>query len=70
MAERVSGTVKWFNKTKGFGFISREEGDDIFVHYSAIRGDGFRTLKPDEKVEFTIQETDKGPQAQDVIPLS
>jgi len=70
VAERVSGTVKWFNKTKGFGFISREEGDDIFVHYSAIRGDGFRTLKPDEKVEFTIQETDKGPQAQDVIPLS
>ncbi len=70
MAERETGTVKWFNKTKGFGFIERQEGDDIFVHYSAIRGDGFRTLQPNQEVEFTIEETEKGPQAQDVISLS
>lgn len=70
MTERVTGTVKWFNKTKGFGFITRDDGDDIFVHYSAIRGDGFRTLKAEDKVEFTIEETDKGPQAQDVVALS
>ena len=70
MAERVTGTVKWFNKLKGFGFITREEGDDIFVHYTAIRGTGFRSLEADDKVEFTIQETDKGLQAKDVVSLS
>ncbi len=70
MAERVTGTVKWFNKLKGFGFITRDDGDDIFVHYTAIRGTGFRSLEADDKVEFTIQETEKGLQAQDVVSLS
>ncbi len=70
MAEREIGTVKWFNKTKGFGFIEREAGEDIFVHYTAIRGDGFRSLQPKEKVEFTVAESEKGPQAQDVVSLS
>ena len=70
MTERETGTVKWFNKTKGFGFIERDEGDDIFVHYSAIRGEGFRSLQPNDKVEFTIEESEKGPQAQDVASIS
>ena len=70
MTARIIGTVKWFNKTKGFGFISLEAGDDILFYSSAIRGDRDRSLKPDEQVEFTIQETDKGPQAQEVISLS
>jgi len=69
MAERETGTVKWFNATKGFGFISREEGEDIFVHFSAIRGEGYRTLNEGQQVEFTVTEGDKGPQAQDVVVL-
>ncbi|MCK4392490.1 cold-shock protein [Candidatus Bipolaricaulota bacterium] len=69
MAERETGTVKWFNATKGFGFISREQGDDIFVHFSAIRGEGYRTLNEGQQVEFTVTEGDKGPQAQDVVVL-
>lgn len=69
MAERETGTVKWFNNTKGFGFIAREEGEDIFVHYSAIRGGGYRSLEEGQKVEFTISQGDKGPQAQDVTLL-
>ena len=69
MADRESGTVKWFNKTKGFGFIEREQGEDIFVHYTAIRGEGFRSLQPKQQVEFDIEDTDKGPQAKDVIGL-
>lgn len=66
MAERETGTVKWFNNTKGFGFITRESGKDIFVHYSAITGEGYRSLEEGQKVEFTITEGEKGPQAQDV----
>lgn len=66
MEDRVTGTVKWFNADKGFGFITQGEGEDIFVHYSAINGDGFRTLEEDQKVEFTITESEKGLQAQDV----
>ena len=66
MAERENGTVKWFNNTKGYGFIARDQGEDIFVHYSAIRGDGFRSLEEGQRVEFTAAEGDKGPQAQDV----
>ena len=66
MAEREVGTVKWFNSTKGFGFIEREEGDDVFVHYSAINSDGFRSLEEGQKVEFSIVDGQKGPQAQDV----
>ena len=69
MADRETGTVKWFNNTKGFGFIAREEGEDIFVHYSAIRGGGYRSLEEGQKVEFTISQGDKGPQAQDVTLL-
>jgi CspA family cold shock protein len=70
MAERETGTVKWFNDSKGFGFISREKGGDVFVHFSAIRGEGFRSLGEGQKVEFTVTQGQKGPQAQDVTVLS
>jgi len=69
MDSRVTGTVKWFNRVKGYGFITQEGGADVFVHYSAIRGEGYRNLYEGEQVEFTIQDTDKGPQAADVIKL-
>ncbi|MGH7886059.1 MAG: cold-shock protein [Thermodesulfobacteriota bacterium] len=67
MAAREVGTVKWFNSTKGFGFIERENGDDVFVHYSAISAEGFRSLEEGQKVEFSIVDGQKGPQAQDVV---
>ena len=70
MENRETGKVKWFNGNKGFGFITRDEGGDIFVHYSAIRGDGFKTLEEEQRVEFTVTQGEKGPQAQDVIPLA
>jgi len=70
MAERETGTVKWFNDSKGFGFISREKGGDVFVHFSAIRGEGFRSLGEGQKVEFTVTQGQKGPQAQDVTVVS
>ena len=60
------GTVKWFNDSKGYGFIARGEGDDVFVHFSAILGEGFRTLQEGEEVEFELLETDKGLQAANV----
>lgn len=66
MAEREQGTVKWFNSAKGYGFLERDSGGDIFVHYSAINMNGFRTLKEGQRVEFTVGQSDKGPQAQDV----
>lgn len=67
MSERETGTVKWFNGEKGFGFIAPDDGTkDVFVHYSSILGNGFKTLKEDQKVEFIIVQGDKGPQAQDV----
>ncbi|MCW5876802.1 MAG: cold-shock protein [Anaerolineales bacterium] len=69
MAERVTGTVKWFNATKGFGFISQDEGEDVFVHYSAISGDGYRSLEEGQRVEFVVVQGQKGPQAQDVTPV-
>lgn len=69
MADRQLGTVKWFNETKGFGFIQREQGEDVFVHYSSIRGDGFKTLREGQKVEFTLGQGQKGPQANDVVGL-
>ena len=61
MAERVTGTVKWFNATKGFGFIQQDEGEDVFVHYSAISGDGYRTLEEGQRVEFVVVQGQKGP---------
>ncbi len=69
MAERVTGTVKWFNATKGFGFIQQDEGEDVFVHYSAIVGDGYRSLEEGPRVEFVVVQGQKGPQAQDVTPV-
>ncbi|MEW5766928.1 MAG: cold-shock protein [bacterium] len=69
MAERESGTVKWFNATKGYGFIAPDEGEDIFVHYSAIKGNGYRSLEEGQRVEFTASEGNKGLQAQDVMVL-
>ena len=70
MAEREIGTVKWFNATKGFGFIERENDKDVFVHHTAIVSDGYRTLDEGQRVEFTITEGEKGPQAQEVVALS
>ena len=66
MAERTKGTVKWFNGDKGFGFITQENGPDLFVHYSEIRGGGFRSLNEGDKVEFEITEGKKGKQASGV----
>jgi CspA family cold shock protein len=65
----VKGTVKWFNEKKGFGFISREDGDDVFVHHTSIEGDGFKTLNEGQSVEFEIQDGPKGPQAVKVTAL-
>lgn len=67
MSERVTGTVKWFNNSKGYGFIEREGGDDVFVHYSAIQSEGFRTLDEGQSVEFTVEQGEKGPQATNVV---
>ncbi len=66
MSERVTGTVKWFNGSKGYGFIEREGGADVFVHFSAIRGEGFRNLEEGQAVEFTVEQGQKGLQAVDV----
>ena len=66
MAERKQGTVKWFNSTKGFGFISQEGGEDVFVHYQSITGEGYKTLNENQKVEFTVTQGPKGLQAADV----
>lgn len=70
MDNRVSGTVKWFNNAKGFGFITRPEGDDdVFVHFRSIQGDGYRTLNEGQAVEFTLIQGPKGLQAEDVLKL-
>jgi cold shock protein len=66
MAERETGTVKWFNATKGYGFIERDKGGDVFVHYSEIQTQGYRTLTEGQKVEFAVVDGPKGPQAQGV----
>lgn len=66
MSERESGVVKWFNSTKGYGFIQRDNGGDVFVHYSAILGVGYRSLDEGQRVEFDVAEGEKGPQAQNV----
>ncbi|TOP64223.1 cold-shock protein, partial [Vibrio parahaemolyticus] len=65
----ATGTVKWFNETKGFGFIQQENGPDVFAHFSAITGDGFRTLVEGQKVEFVISQGQKGPQAEQIKVL-
>ena len=66
MSERVTGTVKWFNAGKGYGFLAQEGGADVFVHFSAIQGEGYRNLEEGRKVEFTIEQGPKGLQAADV----
>jgi CspA family cold shock protein len=69
MSEKEQGTVKWFNGSKGYGFISREVGDDVFVHFNAIVGDGYRNLEEGQKVEFTVTQGAKGPQAENVVVI-
>jgi CspA family cold shock protein len=69
MADRFTGTVKWFNATKGYGFIGRDDGEDVFVHFSAIQMDGYRRLKEGQKVEFSIEEGPKGLQAASVVAV-
>ncbi len=69
MSERVTGTVKWFNSTKGYGFLARENGPDVFVHFSAISGNGFRTLAEGQRVQFSVTQGQKGPQAENVTAL-
>jgi CspA family cold shock protein len=69
MSERQTGTVKWFNNDKGYGFIERENGKDLFVHYRSIVGEGHRSLVDGQKVEFTVADGMKGPEANEVTPL-
>ena len=69
MSERITGTVKWFNSNKGYGFIERQEGDDVFVHYTAIQAEGYRNLEEGQEVEFSVEEGPKGLQAADVVAL-
>jgi len=70
MSDRYLGTVKWFNTTKGYGFIGREDGEDVFVHHSAIQKEGYRKLEPEQRVEFSIEESPKGLQAANVVIIS
>ena len=69
MSDTVTGTVKWFNETKGYGFISQESGPDVFAHFSAIQGSGFKTLQEGQKVQFVVTEGQKGLQAENIQPL-
>lgn len=69
MSEKENGTVKWFNSSKGYGFIERESGGDVFVHFTAILGDGYRELFEGQRVEFTVTQGEKGLQAQEVLRL-
>lgn len=69
MSDKRTGTVKWFNESKGFGFIEQESGPDVFAHYSAIVSSGFKTLREGQKVEFTVIQGQKGPQAENIVPL-
>jgi CspA family cold shock protein len=70
MAERIQGTVKWFNSSKGYGFISQENGDDVFVHFQSIISEGYKTLNENDKVEFVVTDGEKGPQATEVKVIS
>ena len=69
MSDKLKGKVKWFNQSKGYGFISHDGGDDLFVHFSEIQGEGFKTLAENQEVEFEMGEGEKGPVAKVVIPL-
>lgn len=69
MSQKVNGTVKWFNESKGFGFISQESGPDVFAHFSAIEGSGFKTLVEGQQVEFNVTQGQKGPQAENIVVL-
>lgn len=69
MSEKITGTVKWFNTAKGYGFIERDGGSDVFVHYSAISSEGFRDLEAGEQVEFSVEDSPKGPHAMNVTKL-
>jgi CspA family cold shock protein len=69
MSEKEQGTVKWFNGSKGYGFIEREQGEDVFVHFNAIVGDGYRNLEEGQRVEFTVAQGEKGLQAENVVVL-
>ncbi|MCP4986669.1 MAG: cold-shock protein [Colwellia sp.] len=69
MSDTVTGKVKFFNETKGFGFIEQENGPDVFVHFSAISGDGFRTLADGQSVTFTVKQGQKGPEAENVLAV-
>ena len=70
MVDRITGTVKWFNAAKGYGFIAHDGGKDVFVHFSAIQSEGYRSLNEGDKVEFSIEDSPKGPQASNVVKLS
>ena len=69
MSGTSTGTVKWFNESKGFGFIQQESGPDLFAHFSAISGSGFKTLREGQRVQYTVSQGQKGPQAADIVPL-
>ncbi len=69
MSNTVTGTVKWFNESKGFGFIEQASGPDVFAHFSAISSDGFKTLTEGQKVEFIVTSGQKGPQAENIVAL-
>ena len=69
MSNTVKGTVKWFNESKGFGFIEQESGPDVFAHFSAISGSGFKTLAEGQRVEFTVTAGQKGPQAENIVAI-
>ncbi|GAB5453240.1 MAG: cold-shock protein [Halioglobus sp.] len=69
MSDTVTGTVKWFNESKGFGFIEQQGGPDVFAHFSAIQGSGFKTLAEGQAVEFTVTQGQKGPQAENIVAI-
>lgn len=69
MSNKITGTVKWFNENKGFGFIERESGEDVFAHFSAIESTGYKTLAEGQRVEFIVTQGQKGPQAENIVAL-